>query len=74
MHIMKAIKRRRKSTNINYNLDESLKYSVKWKKSGKKKNIRLHHFYEHICNEFSTSKFIETESRLGVYQGRGVGE
>ena len=37
MHIMKAIKRGRKSTNINYNLDESLKYSVKWKKSGEKK-------------------------------------
>ena len=41
MHIMKAIKRGRKSTNINYNLDESLKYSVKWKKSGKKKTHQI---------------------------------
>lgn len=37
----------------------------------KKKNIGLYHFYEHIYNEFSTSTFIEAESRVGAYQGMG---
>ena len=68
---MKAI-RGGEGTNINYNLGESLRYSVKWKKSErKKKNIGLYHFYEHIYNEFSTSTFIEAESRVGAYQRMG---
>ena len=36
-----------------------------------KKGIILYDFYKHKYNIFSTSKCIETESRLGGYQGMG---
>lgn len=36
-----------------------------------RKKIGLYHFYEHIYNELSTSKFIETESRLGALPRNG---